>query len=201
MKNKNALNGIVYGIIPHIGCIMFIVAAVLGATVLVQLFKPILMNRNIFYYLFLISLGFATLSSFFYLKKNRKLSWEGIKSKKGYLAIMYSLTIGINLLLFFFVFPLLAGIGNVSAEQTTGTSLLSIEVDLPCPGHAPLVTNELKTIEGVNGSAYSFPNKFDIYYNNSLTSKEKILSLNVFKEFSAKVINESFLKEGEINVN
>jgi len=44
-KGKNPLMGIVYGIVPHIGCILFILAAVLGATVLNQCFKPPLKNK------------------------------------------------------------------------------------------------------------------------------------------------------------
>ena len=81
-KEKNPLMGIVYGIVPHVGCILFILAAVLGATVLMQFFRPLLMNRYIFHYLILISIGFATLSSFLYLRKNKFLSWKGIKKKR-----------------------------------------------------------------------------------------------------------------------
>lgn len=195
-KRKSMFQGIVYGLIPHIGCIMFVLAAILGATALIQFFKPILMNRNIFYYLILISLGFATLSSFFYLKKNKKLSWIGIKDKKRYLLIMYSSVVGINLLLFFFIFPFLANLGNggvVSALDDNGTSFIEITSKIPCPGHAPLISDEVKTIGGVEAVEYSFPNKFKIYYNPSLISKQEILQLKVFEEFPAEVINEDKL--------
>lgn len=191
-KGKNALKGIMYGIIPHIGCILFIVAAVLGATVLMQFFRPLLMNRNIFYYLILISLGFATLSSFFYLRRCQSLSWRGIKSKKGYLSIMYGSTIGINLILFMIIFPMVANLtGNVSAEEISGLSMLTMTVDIPCPGHAPLISNEVQTIEGVEGSEYSFPNKFEVYYDSLQTSKNEILSLEVFEEYTAEVLKET----------
>lgn len=197
-KGKSVLKGIAYGIIPHIGCIAFIIAAVLGATILMQFFKPLLMNRNIFYYLILISIGFATLSSIFYLRKNACLSWEGIKRKKGYLSIMYGSTVGINILLFFLIFPFVAGItGNVSAAEMTGASLLSISVDIPCPGHAPLISSELKTIDGVKGSDYGFPNKFDVYYDPSITSEQDILSLDVFDEYPASIVGDSQVKEVE----
>jgi len=191
-NKKEIRQGIIYGIIPHIGCILFVIASILGATILMQFFKPLLMNRNIFYYLILISFGFATISSFFYLKKHKCLCWEGVKKKKKYLGIMYGSTIGINLLLFFLIFPLIAGMtGNVSAAGITGASTLSISVDIPCPGHAPLITDELKTIDGVEGSEYNFPNKFKVYYDKSKTSQEKILSLEVFKEYPAKILNSS----------
>jgi copper chaperone CopZ len=141
-------------------------------------------------------LGFATLSSFFYLKKNKKLSWEGIRDKKGYLTIMYSSVVGINILLFFFIFPFLANLGNVrvvSALDDENTSFLEISSKIPCPGHAPLISDEVKQVNGVSSVEYSFPNKFKIYYNPSLISKEEILELNIFEEFPAEVINEGKL--------
>lgn len=201
-EESGFLNGIAYGIIPHIGCILFIVAAILGTTALMQFFKPLLMNRNLFYYMIAISIGFATLSSFLYLKKNKLLSWEGIKKKKGYLSIMYGSTIGINILLFLFIFPLVANLGNASAVEIAGSSVLSISVDIPCSGHASLITNEVKTIAGVKGSEYSFPNKFDIYYDSTQTTGQEILSLEVFNEYPATEIKnsqETITQTSEIN--
>ena len=195
-KKKGIMQGIAYGTIPHIGCIMFIIASILGATVLMQFFKPLLMNRYIFHYLIAISIGFATLSSFLYLRKNKRLSWQGIKSKKRYLSIMYGSTIGINLILFFFIFPYAASItGQVSAAEISGSSVFSIEVDIPCPGHAPLITSELKTIQGVKGSKYGFPNKFDVYYDNIITSEKEILSLEVFDEYPATIQGQNQVKQ------
>lgn len=189
-QSKGIWQGILYGTIPHIGCIAFILAAVLGSTVLLQFFKPLLMNKYIFYYLVLISIGFATASSFFYLKKHKSLSWNGIKSKKGYLSIMYGSVVGINILLFFLVFPMLANIGGVSAEEANKLSMLKIKVNIPCPGHAPLISSELNTVRGVKGTEYSFPNNFEVYYDSSLTSKQKMLSLKVFDEYPATILEE-----------
>lgn len=185
-KGKNPLKGILYGILPHTGCILFIVAAVLGATALMQFFKPILMNKNIFYYLILISILFATASSYFYLKKNKALSKKGIKAKKGYLITMYSTTVGINILLFFLIFPLTANISGASID-TTGLDSLSMEVKIPCPGHAPLITSELESINGVEKITYSFPNKFEVFYNSEITDSNEMISLDVFKEYPATI--------------
>jgi hypothetical protein len=187
-KGSNPLMGIAYGLIPHIGCIMFIIGAILGATILMQFFKPLLMNRYIFHYLILISIGFAALSSFLYLKKNKLLHKEGIKSKKGYLSIMFGSTVGINLILFIFIFPFLTNFTGASVDDTTGLDVLQIKVDIPCPGHAPLISSELQTISGVEGSEYSFPNKFEVYYDASQTSEQEILSLEVFNEYPATTL-------------
>jgi len=189
-KGKSPLMGIMYGIIPHIGCILFIVASILGVTVLMKFFRPLLMNRNIFYYLIVISIGFATLSSLIYLKKNKMLSFEGIKKKKGYLTVMYGSTVGINVVLFFLVFPFMANITG-GVVDATGFSSMQIKVDIPCPGHAPLISNELKTINGVGGSEYSFPNNFEVYYDPSLTSEGEILSLEVFDEYPAIILGDT----------
>lgn len=190
-EKKKGMKGLLYGVIPHIGCIIFIIASILGSTILINFFKPLLMNRNIFYYMIGISFGFATLSSLLYLRKNKMLSFAGIKRKKGYLAIMYGTTIGISLLFFFLIFPLTANIGGVSAQVVKTDSLLKISVAIPCPGHATLITNELKTIDGVEGVKFSMPNNFVVYYDASKTSKEKMLALDVFDEYPAKVLEES----------
>lgn len=204
-KGKSFLQGLMYGLIPHIGCIAFIIGSILGVTVLMNFFKPLLMNRYFFHALIGVSLGFATLSSAFYLKKNGLLSWFGIKKKWKYLSVMYGSTIGINLLLFMLIFPLLANV-SVGSSSITGAaigiagsentdSLLKLKVDIPCPGHAPLISQELKTIKGVTGIKFSFPNYFDVTYNSAETSKQEMLALDVFKSYPATVISESVAEQ------
>jgi len=192
-KKKGFWNGVLFGAIPHLGCILFIIASVLGVTILMNFFKPLLMNRYFFYWLFAISFVFATFSAMLYLRKNKMLSFNGIKKKKGYLAIMYGSTIGINILLFLIVFPLIANIpftgAAVSNAGNSNLNNLILQVAIPCSGHAPLITNELKTIGGVKDVKFSLPNKFTVSYD-SATSKDEILSLEVFKEYPAKVISE-----------
>ena len=189
-KKSSIKQGIIYGLVPHIGCIAFIIGSILGVTVLMNVFKPLLMNRYFFHWLFAIALGFATLSSFMYLRKNKMLSWEGVKKKRNYLAIMYGSTVGINLVLFLFIFPLLANVslaGGVIYEGATNSMTLSVEI--PCPGHAPLISNELKTIPGVVDVKFSFPNDFDVTYVEG-TSEQDILGLDVFGVYPATQINE-----------
>lgn len=215
IKEKSSLKeGIIYGLTPHIGCIGFIVASVLGVTVAVNLFKPLLMNPWFFHILMAISFVFATVSAMFYLKKNDILSMAGIARKKKYLATMYGSTAGINLLLFFVLFPMIANLdtgsfansssptgaftltnqGNTNTNTvavTESTSILVLQVDIPCPGHAPLISGELKSVSGVTGVKFNSPNYFDVAFDGEKTSKEEILSLDVFKTYPAKVVSES----------
>jgi copper chaperone CopZ len=209
-SKKNIAQGILYGVIPHIGCIAFIIASVLGATLLTQLFRPLLMNRYFFYILIGISFLFATISAIIYLKRqgfitsNRDKGKFGInvssqifKRKWKYLSTMYGTTIGVNLLLFLVIFPLLANVSlfptSVAGASTGIASLSSIKlkVDIPCSGHASLISGELKTIDGVDGVQFSLPNTFDVTYDTTKTSKDQILSLEVFKTYKATVLSES----------
>jgi len=189
------VRGLVYGLAPHIGCIAFIVGSVLGATVLMEAFKPLLMNPYFFHILVAISVGFATLSSVVYLKKNSFLSMAGVKRKKVYLSTMYGSTVGINLLLFFVIFPLIANVSNApltgAAVDMPGIATVSMSVEIPCPGHAPLISEELKTIDGVLSVQFSYPNIFDVQYDSSKTSVEEMKSLEVFEIYKATILEQA----------
>jgi copper chaperone len=199
-NRKGFLKGLLYAILPHAGCILFIIASVVGATAATQIFKPLLMNRHFFYILIGISFGFATLSSVIYLKQNRMLSRKGIRRSTGYLAFMYGTTIGLNLLLFLVIFPALANVKSVqgkSADALSGSgdsgiviydSVIKLQVDIPCSGHAPLITGEIKKLPGIGAIKYSFPSNFEVKYSSALVSKEEILGIDVFKTYPAKEI-------------
>lgn len=193
-EKKSILQGIAYGLVPHIGCIAFLIGSILGVTVLTQLFKPLLMTPYFFHILILVSFVFATISSALYLKKNGILSPTGIKRKWKYLSIMYGSTIGVNLLLFVLIFPLLANFSLSPTLPLTGASLannnMKLSVDIPCSGHAPLISNELKSINGITGVQFSFPNIFYVSYDSTKTSKQEIISLDVFKTYKASVLEE-----------
>lgn len=209
-ENKGFLTGIIYGLIPHTGCIAFILASVLGVTAATELFKPLLLNPYFFYILVFLSFTFATISSALYLRKNGLLSSSGIKRKWKYLSIMYGSTIGVNLLLFMIIFPLLANVstarpitGNFIGSGNNVSSLSSIRlgVDIPCSGHAPLISDELKKIDGVSSVQFGLPNVFDVKYDPSKTSKQQILSLEVFKTYKVTVLSESSTQQNEQQYN
>lgn len=217
-KKQGFWMGLVYGLVPHIGCIAFIVFTVLGVTAATSLFKPLLMNRYFFHILVGLSIVFATISAFFYFKKQGFITFSktdgaldfgflpsGIKRKWKYLLTLYGTTVGINLLLFMVIFPVVANLGSgvsltaaISAAFGRGEeltlsesgSLIILQVDIPCPGHAPLIIGELKTISGVEAVRFKFPDSFDVGYNPEETSKEQILSLDVFETYEATVLSE-----------
>lgn len=195
-KKNSFLQGLMYGFLPHIGCIGFIAASVLGATAAMNFFKPLLMNQYFFYILVALSLVFATVSSFIYLRKNSILSVPGIRRKWRYLSVMYSSTVGINLLFFMVVFPLLANVsssavGAFEVASEGDMSSVRLQVDIPCPGHAPLISEELKSVIGVVGIQFSYPNYFDVVYDSTRTTTEEMLSLHVFNVYRATVVDES----------
>jgi copper chaperone CopZ len=165
--------------------------------------KPFLLNRYFFYILIGLSIFFATISAIIYLKKNAILSFQGIKRKWKYLSILYGTTIFVNLLFFMVIFPYLANLNRVQTPTFIGATPLSsitLKVEIPCPGHAPLVIDELKKIEGVEDVKFSFPNLFNVKYDPSKTSKEKLLSLEIFNTYKAVVIKEttSFFQKEKI---
>ena len=186
-KGKGFWSGLFYGLIPHTGCIAFIIFAILGVTAATTLFKPLLMSAYFFYILIGISVLFATISATLYLRKHRALSIKGIKSNKGYLSILFGSTIIINLILFFLVFPATANMMTGNAV-TTADDELTIQVSIPCSGHASLIIGELYTLEGVSDVGYRTGHYFDITYDSSISSKDDILALDVFNNYPATVI-------------
>ncbi|MCX8178465.1 MAG: copper ion binding protein [Candidatus Aenigmarchaeota archaeon] len=183
--------GIIYGVIPHLGCIAFVIASIVGSTFFVNIFKPLLMNPYFFYILIGMSLIFATASSLIYLKNNGFLSFDGIKRKWKYLTVMYGSTLGVNVLFFFFIFPLLTNISTASASEYSSYPSFKISVDIPCSGHAPLITEELKSLDGVENVKFEFPNYFYISYDQAKISKSDILSIEVFKTYAATEVVSS----------
>ncbi|UCD03921.1 MAG: hypothetical protein JSW73_05285 [Candidatus Woesearchaeota archaeon] len=195
-KGKSTLwQAIVYGLLPHTGCIAFIIVTILGVTAAVTFLKPIMMNAYFFYILIAISFIFAAISSVIYLRKCGLLSIPGVKKKKKYLTTMFSVTIFVNLLLFLIIFPALANVdtGFTGAAVAGPQSSITLKVDIPCPGHAPLISNELKTL-AISAVNFKFPNIFEVGYSPDAVSKQQILDLDVFDTYAATVIDESSAK-------
>lgn len=200
-KGKGLAQGIAFGLIPHAGCIAFILASVLGLTVAASFFRPLLAKSYFFYIMIAMSMVFATISALFYLRINGGINTA--RNHKGYLTILYGSTILISVLLYFVVFPIVASASAASITGTgqaintnTGANLenmntLTLKVAIPCPGHAPLITGDLKGLEGVVKVEYAPTSTFKVYYDPAKTTKQQILGLPIFQEYKATVIDES----------
>ena len=188
-KNRTFLQGLAFGIIPHTGCIAFLLGSVLGVSVMMQFFRPMLMNRYFFHFLIALSIGFATLSSAIYLKNNNLLSKAGIKRKWKYLTTMYTSTVGINLFLIFVIFPLTANAGSSNVDLS-GTTMLLLSVDIPCSGHAPLIAEDLRGVEGVVQVRYLNLDKFSVAYDPNVATIDDIMSVEVFGPYPATILEQ-----------
>lgn len=79
--------------------------------------------------------------------------------------------------------PVLANINSNTVKQENNLSSVSINVEIPCSGHAPLIIDELNKDSGVIFVRFKMPNTFEIRYDPKETSPEKIASLEIFKTY------------------
>lgn len=209
-ENVNGFwSGLLYAIIPHSFCILFVVLSIIGATFATQILRQFLMLPYFMPMLIGLSLLFASISAIFYLKRINNLSWKGIVLKRNYLIILFSATIIVNVLFFNYVMPSIGGVKPVRNEMVQadnkkndsvpanifeGASPLgkveefNISVDLPCSGHAFLVTSDLEKLKGVESVDFYSSNKFKIKFNSSIVSKNQILAIDIFKTYKATEI-------------
>jgi len=187
-KDKGILKGILYGIFPHSFCIGFVIFSAIGAVVVTGTLKKIMMTPYFLQILFLFSIIMATISATIYLKKCNCLNKEGARKKWKYLTILFGTTILINFLMFSYVLPVLANMGSSSLKTNgIGSSEISVEVDIPCAGHAPLVIDELKEYKGVEGIRFYSPDIFKIVYDSAQISSDKIMATEIFKTYKARI--------------
>jgi hypothetical protein len=198
-----------YGIVPHTFCILFIVFSIAGATMATSVLQQVLYVPYLFQIIVALSLGFATLSAMLYLRRNGLLSWPGAKRKWRYLSIMYGTTLTINLLFFWVIFPTVANMNLTPAPATAQTlasapqsatggdtgavgveelGVVTLQVAIPCPGHAPLIINALKKAPGVQAVRYGLPNRFRVSYDAEMTTIDEMMAQPVFDSFRAVVL-------------
>ena len=188
---KGVGRGILYGLIPHLGCLGFIAFSILGVTVGVTVFRSILITPFLIHALIGLSLVFATFSLVLYLKKNNKLSFSGLLDEKSYATTLYGTTLIVNLLFFLVIFPAVAEFDSEFdlSKLSASTSRETLQVDIPCEGHSFLINNELNDLEGVEGVEFSGPNYFEVFYDNENVDIEKITSLDIFEKYEAWIKN------------
>lgn len=190
-KKHGFLPGIVSGLLPHSICIGFIILTVIGTTTMAGVLKKLLLVPFFFETLVVLSLIFATISAITYLGRNELLSFAGAKRKWKYLLVLYGTTLLVNLFLFTVIFPYVANKAGSRFSILSGqSSTLTLRISIPCSGHAPLITDELKKLPGIEGINFKFPDLFEVYYQPSVVSPSQILSLEVFKSFKAETISQ-----------
>ncbi len=188
---KSVIAGIFYGLLPHSFCIAFIILSVIGATTASFFVKKFLLIPYFFEAIIGLSIITSTITAIIYLKNNCCLSARGIKSSYKYLTLLYGITIIINLLLYFVIFPRFANYNNAKVINLTSQNNIAtsnLRVNIPCSGHASLITDELKGVNGVLKVNFQLPNIFIIEYDNSKTSLNQLLALNIFKQYPARPI-------------
>ena len=191
-KSKGFWRGLVFGLIPHTFCILFVAFTLLGSVLGATVAKKFLMIPHFFLFLVILSLLFATLSAWLYLRSHRCCSKNGIKNNWKYLTILYGTTLFINIVFIYYIFPTVtvatANMKNSNVVLNQKTNTLAIKVDIPCSGHGPLIVDEIKKVNGVTSINYEPLNTFTINYDPSLTNEIAILSLEIFKTYQATKI-------------
>lgn len=184
--------GLLCGLIPHSGCLIFILLSIFGVTAFSGFFASFVSSRFFFHLLIALSFVMATVSAALYLKKNGILSFAGARMKCGYLFVLYGTTLLVNLLLFSVVFPYMANFRfdyfkSRASLIDAADAKLTVKVDIPCSGHAPFVSGELRKVSGVKEVKYRLPDLFDVYYNPTVISEKTILSQKIFSDFKAVI--------------
>ncbi len=78
-------------------------------------------------------------------------------------------------------------LSDLQQGSYAGTDVLIMEVDIPCPGHAFLVKEDVEKLTGVRNVAFQSPNIFSVTYNPSLIGRDDILGVEVFKSYKAVI--------------
>ncbi len=79
---------------------------------------------------------------------------------------------------------------NDEEPDNSNLSTLNIEVSIPCPGHAPLIKSYLQQVDGIESIKFKLPNYFNIKYDQNKTTKEKILSIDIFAQYPAREVQK-----------
>jgi len=186
IKNRGLKKGLLYGLIPHTFCIIFFILTISGAAGGAAIAKKFLLIPNFFLFLTIASLLFASLAAFFYLRRKCCCNTSGIKKQWKYLSSLYLTTIVINILMAYVILPASANQIDKQTINEKTTAVINLSVQLPCPGHAPLITDEIKKIDGVGAVNFQLPRHFQVNYNPQKTNPTEIMSLEIFKTFKLK---------------
>ncbi len=187
-KKNGLFRGILLGLLPHSFCLGFILFSAMGATFFASAIKKFLIYPYFFHMLIFISLMIATTFCILYLRMKKCLCVAGLKKNWKYVATLYSVTIITGLLMFFVVFPAISNMNfTKAAANENASAMLSMRIQIPCSGHAPLIIDELKKEDGIGIIRFKMPNIFTLNYDPAETNPEKISALEIFKIFKAEI--------------
>jgi len=144
-SSRGFWQGIIFGILPHTFCILFVISSIIGATGGSLFLQKFIIIPYLFQVLVAVSFVFATLSAVIYLRRADLLSFSGMKQKWKYLVTMYSITIAINLLLFYVIIPFAGGVGTANfraadhqlVQNQVLAKVQTIEMDQTGAGYVP----------------------------------------------------------------
>lgn len=191
--SRGIWSGVLFGLLPHSFCLAFIVFSVIGSVAITAFFKKALLAPNFLFFLIALSFVLATISALIYLKQKDCLCLAGVKSKWKYLLSVYLSIIGVNLLMFFVVFPAVANLntgkalGSADSVASSDLAMIVVKTKIPCSGHAPLIIDELKQTSGVYSVTFSLPNTFNIVYEPLKISPSDIISKGALKTYQATI--------------
>ncbi|MDD5651602.1 MAG: hypothetical protein PHF86_14505 [Candidatus Nanoarchaeia archaeon] len=94
----------------------------------------------------------------------------------------------INFIILGLIVSIIFGLYIVNSSSNTNYEKLTLQVKIPCPGHSGLIISQLENLEGVKNVEFKLPNLFEVSYNPNKINKEKLLNLNIFKEYEASII-------------
>ncbi|MFH0857766.1 MAG: hypothetical protein V1848_03400 [Candidatus Magasanikbacteria bacterium] len=84
------------------------------------------------------------------------------------------------------VFPLMANYSTDYAYGIQEQNTMKVQLDIPCTGHAPFITNELKKVDGITQVRFQIPSTFTLSYDSHIITEEEIKKLPIFQEFIIK---------------
>lgn len=77
---------------------------------------------------------------------------------------------------------------NAAGNKGKGDAEIKLQVNIPCPGHAGIIIGNLQKVDGVESVDFELPNYFTVSYNSNKTSSEEITSINIFKDYPARIV-------------
>lgn len=195
VKTNGIVRGLFIGFLPHIPCLAFFVFSVIGAVAAAAFFRDILFLPHFFSFLIAVSVILSVFSSIGYLWKKECLCIDGMRREWKYLAVLFGTTIAANIFFFSVAFPVIAerssreqfGRESFAAQENLNLSTITLTVNIPCSGHAPLIIDEMKKNVGIVSVRFIAPNRFIAEFDSEKTNPEEIQKMDVFRAFPITV--------------